>query len=262
MKVFKLLPVLCAFAAASGLTVRADDNPAQAAARAALASHSFDMAATNAPATNVMMTPVNPGQSAKDAKAKAKAEKAAADAKAKQDAADAKAKKEAEKKLAEQQAAQAKADKAAADAKAKQDAAAKASADKMAMDSAPKNSDNQTEAQKAAMAQIMAAEVPTNTMTMAQSPTNAPATKAKPVAKVKKQKKKKAEPATQTAAAQPAMDENYPGKDIGMKPITVPPPPVSASKVEKLQALLAKYRADQISPEEYQQQRAAIIADP
>jgi hypothetical protein len=67
--------------------------------------------------------------------------------------------------------------------------------------------------------------------------------------------------ATPPAPPRPA-NVNYPGKDLGLKPIEVPPPPVSADKEAQLQALLAIYMADKISPEEYQKQRAAILAEP
>src|ERR1039457_2981705 len=134
MKMSKLFPVLCVFAmGANCLTVRAEDNPAQATARAALAKQLFEMggpppAATNAtPANssacqkedwNTAMAPVN----SKDAKAKGKAEKAAA--------ADLKAKQEADKKLAAQQAAEAK------DAVPKQAASGPSEAEKAALSAA------------------------------------------------------------------------------------------------------------------------------
>lgn len=60
----------------------------------------------------------------------------------------------------------------------------------------------------------------------------------------------------------PPANVNYPGKALGLKPIEAPAPPVSADKEAQLQALLAKYMADQVTPEEYQQQRAAILAEP
>ncbi len=44
--------------------------------------------------------------------------------------------------------------------------------------------------------------------------------------------------------------------------MTAPALPISASKEAQLQELTAKYKADQISPEEYQKQRAAILAQP
>jgi hypothetical protein len=42
-------------------------------------------------------------------------------------------------------------------------------------------------------------------------------------------------------------------------PMTAPALPISATKEEKLEALTAKYKMDQISPEEYFKQRAAIL---
>jgi hypothetical protein len=39
-----------------------------------------------------------------------------------------------------------------------------------------------------------------------------------------------------------------------------PPPPVSAEKVQKLDVLLKQYEADQITPEQYHQERAKILA--
>jgi hypothetical protein len=41
-----------------------------------------------------------------------------------------------------------------------------------------------------------------------------------------------------------------------------PPPPVSSEKVEKLNALLQQYQADRITPEQYHQERAKILAGP
>jgi hypothetical protein len=45
-------------------------------------------------------------------------------------------------------------------------------------------------------------------------------------------------------------------------PLQAPPPAVPAAKQQRLDDLLAKYRADQITPEEYHQQRAGILAEP
>jgi hypothetical protein len=55
---------------------------------------------------------------------------------------------------------------------------------------------------------------------------------------------------------------NYPGKELGFQPIPAPPLPLSAAKQAQLDALLVKYQADQISPDEYHKQRAAILAEP
>ena len=44
--------------------------------------------------------------------------------------------------------------------------------------------------------------------------------------------------------------------------IAAPPLPISAEKHQKLNDLLAKDKADQLTPDEYQKQRAAILAEP
>jgi len=49
---------------------------------------------------------------------------------------------------------------------------------------------------------------------------------------------------------------NYPGKKLGFKPIEPPPAPVSSEKEAALQALFNQYKADQITPGQYQIQRA------
>ena len=47
-----------------------------------------------------------------------------------------------------------------------------------------------------------------------------------------------------------------------VKPIETPALPISATKEERLQALLQKYKADQITPEEYHTERAKIMGEP
>jgi hypothetical protein len=96
---------------------------------------------------------------------------------------------------------------------------------------------------------------------------SAPSTESesKPAAQTKKEKKhKKEKPAPPAQAPQPASpaDNTYLGQDLGMKPIAAPAVPISASKQQRLAALLQKYEADQITPDEYHQQRAAILAEP
>jgi hypothetical protein len=49
-------------------------------------------------------------------------------------------------------------------------------------------------------------------------------------------------------------------KELGLAPIQAPPPPVTAQQQQELQALLQRYEADQITPEEYQAERAKIMA--
>jgi hypothetical protein len=70
---------------------------------------------------------------------------------------------------------------------------------------------------------------------------------------------------TNTIAAQPPVKPasvKQVGNEPGFKPIIAPPLPISMTKEEQLQALLDKYKADQITPEEYFKQRAAILAEP
>jgi hypothetical protein len=58
------------------------------------------------------------------------------------------------------------------------------------------------------------------------------------------------------------VDVNFPGKQLGLRPIVAPPLPVSAAKEAQLQVLLEKYEADQITPEQYHTERARILAEP
>jgi hypothetical protein len=60
----------------------------------------------------------------------------------------------------------------------------------------------------------------------------------------------------------PNATPNQFGNEPGFAPIVAPPLPISAAKQQQLAALLAQYEADQISPEEYHKQRAAILAGP
>jgi hypothetical protein len=55
---------------------------------------------------------------------------------------------------------------------------------------------------------------------------------------------------------------DYPGKELGFQVIQAPPLPISADKQVRLDALLNLYEANQISPEEYHRQRAAIVGQP
>jgi hypothetical protein len=60
------------------------------------------------------------------------------------------------------------------------------------------------------------------------------------------------------ASPQPVMTRTV----AGPVPIVAPAIPVSMTKEMRLQALLARYKADQITPEQYHTQRAAILAEP
>jgi hypothetical protein len=108
MKISKLTPIICALALGALLIpASAQDNAAQAAARAALSAQT--------PAASVPQ-PTNAPAAGNQA-VQTKADKAAAKAKAKQAAADLKAKQDAEKQQAAQKAAQAQAAQTAAKAK-------------------------------------------------------------------------------------------------------------------------------------------------
>jgi hypothetical protein len=71
------------------------------------------------------------------------------------------------------------------------------------------------------------------------------------------QKHAEAEKAASMASnANPAINQR------GLKPIVAPPLPISAAKQAQLDTLLNLYKADRISPADYQKQRAAVLAGP
>ncbi len=51
-------------------------------------------------------------------------------------------------------------------------------------------------------------------------------------------------------------------KPAAFKPIERPPPPISEDKAQRLTELLLKYKADEITPGQYQTERARILAEP
>ncbi len=58
-----------------------------------------------------------------------------------------------------------------------------------------------------------------------------------------------------------AANAYYPGKQLGLQPIVAPPLPISAAQQAQLQALLEKYDANVITPEQYQAARKKILAE-
>jgi hypothetical protein len=77
--------------------------------------------------------------------------------------------------------------------------------------------------------------------------------------------KAKAQETAGKPEAQPKSEKalNKPAKAASaFTPIQAPPPAVSADKQTRLAELLRKYKADQITPEEYHQQRAKILSEP
>jgi len=97
--------------------------------------------------------------------------------------------------------------------------------------------------------------------------------KARKEAKAKAEPKKQAEAQTQKEAetkakAQQGMSEKSATKaqaekkPAAFKPIERPPAPISADKDQRLTELLRKYKADEITPDQYQKERAKILAEP
>ena len=59
--------------------------------------------------------------------------------------------------------------------------------------------------------------------------------------------------------------KKHPGEaanDFGFKPIVAPMSPVSGEKELELKALLERYKADLITPEQYHAERAQIMGTP
>ncbi len=90
--------------------------------------------------------------------------------------------------------------------------------------------------------------------------TPAPAVIAPPAAPEKVVIEKTEAPASAAPMIAPAIVEPKP--PMVVKPVETPALPISATKEERLQALLNKYKADQITPAEYHTERAKIIGEP
>jgi hypothetical protein len=206
MQVSKFLVAVCAAAVCAGnLAVRAQDNPAQAAARAALEQA---MKGSDAPVPQTNAAPVlvdSPGVASQPTNQMATPAPAVV---------------------------------------------------APVMAAPPLDSDAQTKAREALLQQMgqppvatpMPAPAPMTPMPVALAPA--------PMMAVPK-------PMPPVAPVPPsAGNVNVPGNEPGFTPIVAPPLPISAAKQQQLAALLAQYQADQISPEQYHTQRAAILAAP
>jgi len=271
MKISKLSPAICFLALCVSfisISARAQDNPAQAAARAAL-EEKFRAAAAPAatsntgvlsdpqPAATVKQPSVSTGASALDIEARTKAQ-AAAQARAaadKQSAIAAMADTEALK--AEQASAT-----LATNAQVKAQAAAQAMEESQKQDAitaqlkAEALKARQDAAQLVTVAQA-AEQVSLEAQKQADSQRQAILAEQKRAA-VEAQAQAKAEKEAEMAAAAAANST----KGVVFKPITSPALPITAAQQTQLDALLDLYRADRISPAEYQTQRAAILAKP
>lgn len=231
MQISKLIPAVCAVAfCASFVAARAQDNPAQAAARAALMEKMNALEAQPAqPAPPpILVTPsgatqVRPGQPTNVVVVPPPVAHA-------------------------QPAIPAPATKPAPGTQAVQ--------------TEPATSDAEAQAKaKAALEQKMSEMNKQNWATPAVAPAAPPAPPTQPVAV------SPAKPAPPTVKPEPMsppkpIGANYPGKELGLKPIVAPPLPISAARKAQLQELLEKYKADQITPEQYHTERAKILAQP
>ena len=227
MRISKILSVVSAAIICAGVTVvRAQDTPAQAAALAALKQKMSELdAQAGKPATPppaaTQPTPA-PVTAAPSAAAPVPALTQTGNPAA--------------------TAGTQKASKAAARAevKAQKKAAAQAKAD----------------AQKAAAAE----QKQKRTAQTAEAPKKAAPTTAE--AKAQKSAKIKTGKKTTAQKAPPAKPEvtAYPGKALGFNPIEPPPPPVSAEKQAALHALLTRYMANEVTPDQYQAERKKILA--
>ncbi|HKW28622.1 MAG TPA: hypothetical protein VJT54_04755 [Verrucomicrobiae bacterium] len=68
--------------------------------------------------------------------------------------------------------------------------------------------------------------------------------------------------AVQSLPMEPSQNNNssaIPGQQLGLKPIVAPPLPISADQQAQLRALLEKYDAGAITPVQYQTERAKIL---
>jgi hypothetical protein len=236
MQFSKFLSLFCATAVCAGfISARADDNPAQAAARAALEQKMQDLdaqeAATNSAAPPVVVvTPSGAAQEQPAPPATVTTTPAATET---------------------QSPATAPAETQPAPAIIPADNDAQAAA-RAALNQKMQELDEQ----EAATNSVTLPVITIAPVVAAPEQTSHPVeTQPAPTAQVQA-------PAAAPTPTPSAADVNYPGKELGLKPIEAPAPPISADKQAQLQALLAKYMADQVSPEEYQQQRAAILAQP
>jgi len=56
--------------------------------------------------------------------------------------------------------------------------------------------------------------------------------------------------------------KRQPETALAFPPLLGPPPAISAEKQQQLDVLLRKYRANEITPEQYHQERAKILGQP
>jgi hypothetical protein len=244
MQIFKLLPTACAVVVcASFISVRAQDTPVQAAAREALAQKMQEL---DAPKTQAPPRAVTSPGAVKPVPATATAPAAAVAVPAASETTP-----------------------AAPVATQQQSPAATTTAE--TIPATPPPAETKPATMMAPVEPVAAATIATETNA---APAASETTPAAPVATTPA-----ITPAAGTVPQSPAMpavirvkpgvmnatnqiNAIFPGKELGLQPIEAPLLPITATQQAQLQALLARYKANQISPEEYHRQRAEILAQP
>jgi hypothetical protein len=81
-----------------------------------------------------------------------------------------------------------------------------------------------------------------------------------------KMKQNEAQPSGKPENGKVARKENpskmQPTPEPSLPQMSGPPSSLSAAKQQKLDALLQQYRADQLTPEQYHEQRAKVLSEP
>jgi cell wall-associated NlpC family hydrolase len=132
---------------------------------------------------------------------------------------------------------------------------------------APQAPQAQAEVKPGAETTGRAAAQETNAQTKAQAP-QAPQPQAEANPKAETPGNAAAQARADKAAQAQAKADREKGKaslakgPLTFRPIEAPPLPISAEKQQALSDLLAKYKADEVTPEQYHEQRAKILAGP
>lgn len=255
MRITKLLSEVCAAAFLAGsFAVQAQDNPDQAAARAALAKKLSELNAQTSPQTSQTMTPTTPGGTGDNA-AQAAARAALMNKLSGMNA----------QAVPPSNAMTAPATPGGGGDNASQ-AAARAALNK---ELGEQNAQQAQQANPGLAPMVMKPSVVTPERPAQPAPAVAKPTSpainsaaSTPVPPTVKNAKPAPAPAAKPMPSPAKVEENYAGKTLGFAPMQPPPPPVSAEKQAELNALLARYMANEISPDEYQKERAAIMAKP
>lgn len=291
MQVSKIISAVCALAFVAGFKVRADDTPAQVAARAAVEAKIRVLNTQQVGMRSQVQPSAMNGTDDTDAAERALHEKMA-ELNAQENAnhspasttkavvvpmtvspASSEAQAQAQAAL-EQKMAELNAEKNAGMAPSS-DSEAQASAQaalnqKMAElrarsntnAASPASSEAQTQAQAALEQKMMELNQQQTVVQkpMAPTPHNSPPPQMQAITEPKPAVGQQVPPLAPTPP--PAAATPYPGEDLGFKPIAAPPPPVSTSKEAQLHALLQQYMDNQITPDEYQKKRAEILDEP